>query len=57
MYAPPHIREQGEQRINVGCGDLAKRRQVAMQGWHSVCPSVDIEYLILADCHHAARIN
>src|SRR5688572_6902845 len=26
--------------MNVGCGDLAKRRQVAMEGWHSVCPSV-----------------
>src|SRR6185295_7852618 len=35
------MREQGEQRIHVGCGDLAKRRQVAMQKWHSVCPSVD----------------
>ena len=35
------IREQGERRIDVGCGDLAKRRQVALQGWHSVCPSVE----------------
>src|SRR5688572_16696688 len=27
--------------MNVGCGDLAKRRQGAMQGWQSVCPSVE----------------
>ena len=41
MRSHRRIREQGEQRINVGYGDLAKCRQVAMQGWHSVCPSVE----------------
>src|SRR5262249_7896447 len=37
-----HLRigEQREQCLDVGCGELAKRGHVAMQRWHSGCPSV-----------------
>ena len=49
------IREQREQRINVGRSDLTKRRQVAMQGPHWVRPSVEHRVTDISGSQHVSR--